>query len=344
MLVAPVRAERQQRVVARRPGRRATTPNGSPSARTLAGTAIAQRSSRLTKFVYVPSSVLRAIGASAICAAVKTVGAVGSSSASARSQTAAVCAAQLAQAVGGLERLDRADVAPGHDDLAHDRIDGVRVGGDERADGGVALGDPRSAVEQRRRLGERGEVDLDELPAERRRARQRVLPCRGGMLVAGELELVAAGDRDPRAGRAPAAAAARGAPRAREYGSPGSGPPATASTRSAPATSVVRIDTQSRLRQAGTTPLRADPADRGLEADDAVEGGRHAARAGGVGAERERHGAVGDDDRRARARPAGDVARIGDARAGAVGRARAGQAGGELVHVRLADRDRARRR
>ena len=120
---------------------------------------------------------------------------------------------QLAQAVGGLEGLDRADVASAHDDLAHDRIDGVAVGGDERAHGCVALGDPRTVVEQRPGLGERGEVDLGERPAECRRARQRVLPRRGSVRVAAELELVGAGDRDPRA--RPRAPRQRGALRAR---------------------------------------------------------------------------------------------------------------------------------
>ena len=52
---------------------------------------------------------------------------------------------------------------------------------------------------------------------------------------------------------------------------------------------------------------RADAARRRLQADDVVEAGRHAARAGGVGAERERHFAARDDDRRARARAAADA-------------------------------------
>ncbi len=66
-----------------------------------------------------------------------------------------------------------------------------------------------------------------------------------------------------------------------------------------------------------------------------------AARAGGVGAERDRDYAGGDRDSGARARAAGDQpGRYGIAW-DAVGRARAGQPGGELIEIGLADDDRA---
>jgi len=64
------------------------------------------------------------------------------------------------------------------------------VAGDERADRHEALGDPRPLVQQPRDLGERLEVDLDELPTERERARERVLPGRGGGAVAAERRLI----------------------------------------------------------------------------------------------------------------------------------------------------------
>src|SRR5262249_56186673 len=76
---------------------------------------------------------------------------------------------------------------------------------------------------------------------------------------------------------------------------------------------------------------------RGLEADEVVEGGGDASRAGGVGAEREADHAGRDGDGGSGTRAAGDVARVEDARTGAVGRARADESGGELVHVGLAD-------
>jgi hypothetical protein len=74
----------------------------------------------------------------------------------------------------------------------------------------------------------------------------------------------------------------------------------------------------------------------GLEPDQVVEGGRHPAGAGGVGAQGEadltRHG-----HRRARAGAAGDVGGLEGVAAGAVGRAGAVEAGGELVQVGLAE-------
>jgi hypothetical protein len=48
-----------------------------------------------------------------------------------------------------------------------------------------------------------------------------------------------------------------------------------------------KIDTQSTLCAAGSYAARADQAFRRFQSDDAVEAGRHPARAGGVGAERE---------------------------------------------------------
>ena len=81
---------------------------------------------------------------------------------------------------------------------------------------------------------------------------------------------------------------------------------------------------------------RGDEAARGLEADDGVHSGGHAAGAGRVGAEREGGQRGRDGDGGAGGRAARDVrrgARVGGRR---VRRARAGQAGRELVHVDLA--------
>ena len=148
--------------------------------------------------------------------------------------------------------------------------------------------------------------------------------------------------RAPGAGGGRRAAVAGGAPRA-STDRPGRGPPATARTRAASRDVGRQQRDAVQAAAGGHDAARRRPAERGLQPDDGVERRRHAARAGRVRAERERDGAVGDGDRRARARSAGDVARVGDARARAVGRPRSGQAGRELVHVRLADRDRARR-
>ena len=83
----------------------------------------------------------------------------------------------------------------------------------------------------------------------------------------------------------------------------------------------------------------AEQAAGGLEADEIVERGGDAAGAGGVGAECETDQAGGDGDGRAGAGSARDVARVEDAGTGAVGGARAHQAGGELVEIGFADGD-----
>ena len=93
-------------------------------------------------------------------------------------------------------------------------------------------------------------------------------------------------------------------------------------------------------RAAGRHDSRGgDKAEARLEADDVAQPRRHAAGAGGVGAERERHEAGGDRDRRARARSAGNQRRIEQVARNAVGRAHADEAGGELVEIGLADDD-----
>ena len=88
----------------------------------------------------------------------------------------------------------------------------------------------------------------------------------------------------------------------------------------------------------------AHPPDGRLEPDDPVQRRRHPARAGGVGAEGERHQPERHGHGRAGARSARHERRVEHVRRRAVRRAGADQAGGELVEVGLADDDRARRR
>ena len=256
-------------------------------------------------------------------------------------QTAARLRAQLAQAVRGLEGLDRADVArPRGRGARTIGLTAPGLRGEEGADRGVALGDPGPLVQQRRRLGERAEVDLRQLPAERARALQRVLPRGGGLLVAAERQLVGARDGDPRPGRAPRRSLGRDDRRSARVRIVGIGPGGDGQH----ALGAEDVGRQQRdaveAAAGGHDAALADRPERRLEADDAVEGGRHPPRAGGVGPERERDRPVGDDDGRAGARAARDVARIDDAGTRAVRRPRPRQAGRELVHVRLADRDR----
>ena len=82
-----------------------------------------------------------------------------------------------------------------------------------------------------------------------------------------------------------------------------------------------------------------DQAEARLEADDVAQSGRHAARPGSIGAERERNEAGADRDRRTRARSAGNERGIEQVARRAVGRAHADQAGGELIEIGLADDD-----
>ena len=93
------------------------------------------------------------------------------------------------------------------------------------------------------------------------------------------------------------------------------------------------------LRQAGTTPRVLTRPGVGFRPTMLLKAGRHAARAGGVGAERERHVAARHGHRRARARAAADEIGVEDAARPAVGRARADEAGRELVEIGLADAD-----
>jgi len=81
--------------------------------------------------------------------------------------------------------------------------------------------------------------------------------------------------------------------------------------------------------------------DRRLDADDPVQRRRHAARAGGVGAQRERHQPEGHGDCRAGARTTRYEQRIEHVRRRPVRRAGPDETGGELVEVGLADHDRA---
>jgi hypothetical protein len=87
----------------------------------------------------------------------------------------------------------------------------------------------------------------------------------------------------------------------------------------------------------GNQAARAPAALGGLEADQVVERGRHPARAGGVGAQREGHQPRRHGDRRAGAGAAADIGLVEHAQRRAIGAADPDQAGGELVEIGLAD-------
>ena len=77
-----------------------------------------------------------------------------------------------------------------------------------------------------------------------------------------------------------------------------------ASAAKASSTVSAKTEMQSSVRQAGTRPA-LEKAQARLQADDVVEPGRHAAGAGGVGAERERNETGGHRDAEPELEPPG---------------------------------------
>ena len=205
-----------------------------------------------------------------------------------RSHCASAARRRVAQAVFGGEGVDGRVAAGAFDDAADDRVHVVGMLLDEVADGGEALGDPRSGVEQFGGGAEDGEVDLDLASAQRfqcvrrpwRRARRRHRRrrIRVGPRAAHRSEIA----RQPTARRLRRGAAIAG------VGVLGvEAAWRRVQTVCASSQLSAKIETQSSERHAGTTPARAEQAARRLQADEVVERRGHAARAGGVGAERE---------------------------------------------------------
>ena len=124
--------------------------------------------------------------------------------------------------------------------------------GDQRFDGEIALGDPRPLVEQPRRLVERLDVDFDDCSRRARQGasaphhRRRPKPDRRRTGAGREAERRAARP----CGSGPTARTGRG----RENGSAASGPAITFSIVIASSTVSANTETQSSVRQAGTTP------------------------------------------------------------------------------------------
>ena len=127
------------------------------------GMVSALRSRRFTKFVYVPSIVLTAIGSRRTSASVGTRGTVGTTRTSTVDQVGAVSARRRASSVRSRKTVPCRQLGGRADDLADDGIDAAggdgAVGVDEGADRLVALGHERSAVEQVAGVTERREID-----------------------------------------------------------------------------------------------------------------------------------------------------------------------------------------
>ena len=112
-----------------------------------------------------------------------------------------------------------------------------------------------------------------------------------------------------------------------------------ASAAKASSTVSANTDTQSSVRQAGTTPAVETRPRLGLRPTMLLSPAGTRPGSGGVGAERERNEAGADRDRRTRARAARNERRIEQVARRAVGRAHADQSGGELIEIGLADDD-----
>jgi hypothetical protein len=217
---------------------------------------------------------------------------------------------------------------------------GLRRRRDQRARGEVALGHPRALVEQARGLVERLDIDLDDGCAEAGEPRERRLVGRSRCAVAEEQPLTGKRRADPHC-RGHRAQRAEGARARIGIGGVGAGHHLKRGE------GVIHGEREQRdavERAAGGHDARGrNQPEARLEADDVAQPRRHAAGAGGVAAERERHQAGRHRDRRARARAARDERRIEQVARDAVGRAHADEAGRELVEVGLADDDGAGR-
>ena len=202
--------------------------------------------------------------------------------------------------------------------------------GEEGAELDQPFGDPGSLVQQGARGEERAERGVD------RGRRSRSSPS----LTSGARRPSRRRRRTParrrRGARSGWSRRRSGGPR-RRHGSRSSRPTMTSKT----ADDVVDVpghQADAVQRPAGRhQPDRADQPARGLEADDAVEGGGYATGSRGVGGDGERHLAERDGQRGAGAGAAGDQLAAVDAPRDRVGGAGAVQAGGELVEVGLAD-------
>ena len=207
-------------------------------------------------------------------------------------------------------------------------------------DGRHALGEPGAAVQQRAHLKERVEIDVYCRAAEPGEARNRGLEQRGGIRVAEELPLLWARHAGSKACRLRAETRKAGRRRAR--------------------IPVLRIAAADHLqhrrrirhgqrehrhaieRAAGRhDTARADHATGRLQPDDVIERRRDPSGPGGVGAQRKGDKAGRDRDGRTRARSAGNEGRIERVRRHPVRRARADEAGRELIEIGLADQQRA---
>ncbi len=194
--------------------------------------------------------------------------------------------AEFLQAVEAAEGVGRGEAGRGADDLAHDRIDGVGVAGEEGLQHRVPLGDPGAGVEHLGHGVEGCEVGLDQARAQR-------LECFAGRIEGAFLRRVAEEPARAAVGNADRRVRRRGAEGAHGHaaGVGIGGVEAGGGAEDLPG--VVdgeREDRDGVERAAGRHHAPGgDRPQRGLQPDDVVERGGHPAGPRGVGPEGEGH-------------------------------------------------------
>ena len=232
-----------------------------------------------------------------------------------------------------VEEVGGRPARPAADDRADGRVHRVGVVVEESGDRRVAFGDPRAFVERLRDLDQRREVERALLAAVVDEPVERLHEGRLGQRVAEELEMRRGGNAEAEVGwHRPAIERQAARMRVLVVG-PDRGDEDIDGIGHRRREDRDAIDVPTR----GDDAARADQAARGLQPDDVVEARGHAARAGGVGAERGLHEAVRHGHRRARTRSTADIAGVEAVGHGAVRGARAHESAGELVEVGLAD-------
>ena len=250
-------------------------------------------------------------------------------------------AAQRLQPIERGKGVGRGQPRAGRGDLARHRMDRIRRRREQVADHEIALGDPRPLVEQPRGLIKRLEVEFDQRGAERCPALERLAigllrgACRRrrsvGRCAARRAGVLRETRSSPPSGRS------------RENGSAASAPAIAASAVMASSTVSENTEMQSSVRQAGTSPAFEISPRLGFSPTMLLSIAGTRPRARGIGAERQRHQAGGNRDRRSRARSARNEIGADRIDGDAVGRAHADEAGRELVEIGLADDDGAGR-
>ena len=248
-------------------------------------------------------------------------------------------AAQFLELVFGVVSVDGGVAAGAGNNLAHDGVHLFAVGFDERADGGQALGHPRAGVEQVGGGAKQGEIDFH-FPAAQRFHIGDGLPIEGGgFIVSEKFQLIGSGHAKA---KRPAQPGRRSFPDARRARVRIGGVEATGRQPNQMRAEAGMGEDGNAIQAAarGHYAIGAEQAAGGLQADQVVERCGHASAAGRIRSEGETHQAGSHGHGRAGAGPSRDIARVKNARTGAIWRPRSHQPGSELIQIGFADGNR----